>query len=284
MRPNPSSPPAPNRRRNAAARRRKQRLRRQRALGIGLVGALAVLGGTVVKLVSDDDAPADPAASPSSTGVETGAASAPPPPAPSPTPSPSPSPPPVLDGEGLGTFTTVQSNGPVAGTGATLRRYKVEVEDGIGADAAGAAQQVQNILADKRSWITGGKNSFQLVASGSYDFTVRIASPETVDKICATAGLDTGGEVNCNVNRQVMVNIKRWNTGSPKFSGPIEEYRALIINHEVGHRIGRGHEGCSGRGKLAPAMMQQIYGLEGCVANAWPYTAAGRYISGPARP
>jgi hypothetical protein len=81
-----------------------------------------------------------------------------------------------------------------------------------------------------------------------------------------------------------MVNLKRWNTGPPQFPGSIHEYQALIINHEVGHRIGHGHEGCPGKGKPAPAMLQQIDGLHGCVANAWPYSPSGRYLGGPAAP
>lgn len=259
-------------------------MRRRRVLAVGLVAALTVLGGAAAYKLTGDSG-GTPAGGPTSQARAVPAAESPattPPPAEVPPPAPAPTP--AVDGKGLGTFTTVQANGPVVGKGGTLRKYKVEVEDGIGIDAATAAQQVQNILADKRSWTTDGKDSFQLVATGTYDFTVKIASPEEVDKICATAGLDTGGEVNCNVNRQVMVNIKRWNTGSPKFSGPIEEYRALIINHEVGHRIGRNHLGCPGPGQPAPAMMQQIYGLEGCVSNAWPYNDAGKYLTGPARP
>ncbi|GAA1186748.1 hypothetical protein GCM10009664_60550 [Kitasatospora gansuensis] len=259
--------------------------RRRQVFGVGLVAVLTVIGGAVYKLTGDSAGTPTGAATTQARAVpaaESPAAATTPPPAEPATPTPAPTP--VVEGKGRGTFTTVQANGPVVGKGETLRKYKVEVEDGIGIDAATAAKQVQNILSDKRSWTTDGKNSFQLVASGSYDFTVKIASPEVVDKICATAGLDTGGEVNCDVDRQVMVNVKRWNTGSPKFSGPIEEYRALIINHEVGHRIGRNHLGCPGPGQPAPAMMQQIYGLEGCVSNAWPYTEAGKYLSGPARP
>lgn len=155
------------------------------------------------------------------------------------------------------------------------------MEDGIDIDPQSAATQIQTILSDKRSWTADGKDGFQLVSSGTYDFTVRIASPATVDRICGSAGLNTGGEVNCDVGKQVMVNLKRWQSGSPQFSGSIDDYRALIVNHEVGHRIGHGHEGCPGPGKPAPAMMQQIYGLHGCLPNAWPYSADGTYISGP---
>jgi hypothetical protein len=160
----------------------------------------------------------------------------------------------------------------------------VQVEQGIGISADSAADEIEGILADPRSWTADGHDGFQLVASGAYDFEVKIAGPATVDRICGAAGLHTHGEVNCDVGDQVIVNLKRWEEGSPQFPGPLHEYRALIINHEVGHRIGHGHEGCPGPGLPAPAMMQQIDGLHGCLPNAWPYDSHGRYLSGPAVP
>ncbi|MFJ3598655.1 DUF3152 domain-containing protein [Streptomyces sp. NPDC090126] len=78
--------------------------------------------------------------------------------------------------------------------------------------------------------------------------------------------------------------LKRRQLGSPRFDGPVSEYRALIVNHEVGHRLGHGHGTCPGRGRPAPAMMQQINGLKGCAANARPYDARGRHPSGPQVP
>ncbi|MFC6596823.1 DUF3152 domain-containing protein [Kitasatospora paranensis] len=275
--------------RRTAARRRRRRARRRLVLGTGLVCTLAVLGGTAFVLLNGggDGSGSGPVTQarpipPLGTTRSPDPAPAAPSPSASPSPSPSPSPTEVKE-KGKGTFTAAGSNGSAVGRG-DIRRYKVEVEDGIGIDPQAAAAQVQAILGDKRSWTTDGKDGFRLVSDGTYDFTVRIASPATVDRICGAGGLDTKGEVNCDVGKQVMVNSKRWLTGSPQFSGSLDDYRALIVNHEVGHRIGHGHEGCPGKGKLAPAMMQQIYGLNGCLPNAWPYTADGVYISGPSVP
>ncbi|MGW6915638.1 DUF3152 domain-containing protein [Kitasatospora sp. NPDC054939] len=257
---------------------------------IALTASLAVLGGTVFAL---NRPAAEPGGGPTAQGrlappaeTRTGPAATTPPPSPAPPSTPAPAATPTTTAPdpgpaaGKGTFAIAPGAGAAVGKG-NVRRYRVEVEDGIGIDPADAAAQVHAILADKRGWTNDGRNGFQLVATGSYNFTVKIASPATVDKICGAAGLDTHGEVNCNVGNQVLVNVKRWNTGSPQFSGPIEEYRALIVNHEVGHRIGHGHEACPAPGKPAPAMMQQIYGLKGCTPNAWPYTAEGKYIGGP---
>jgi hypothetical protein len=169
------------------------------------------------------------------------------------------------------------------GTG-TVLRYRVEVEDGLTLSSAEVAEQVESILGDPRGWTTDGKSAFQRVSSGITDFAVRVATPGTVDEICGQYGLDTGGRVNCSVGRNVMVNLRRWELATPVYAKDVTAYRALIINHEVGHFLGHDHVGCPGPGKPAPAMMQQIKGMHGCVPNVWPYDEDGRYISGPAAP
>ncbi|MEU1226693.1 DUF3152 domain-containing protein [Streptomyces sp. NPDC005828] len=215
------------------------------------------------------------------------------------TPSPKPKPPPkpvpkkkkpspeptrkktTVPQSGAGTFTTARASGEPVGHSGVLRRYQVQVEDGVDLSARDTAAEIQRILAHPRSWAAHGRGRFQLVSENA-DFVVRIATPDTADALCARQGLHTHGELNCETTDGVVVNLKRWMLGSPTFAGAPAEYRHLIINHEVGHEIGiRSHMGCPGPGRLAPAMMQQIKGLNGCRSNAFPYDEEGSYITGP---
>ncbi|MFG3159559.1 DUF3152 domain-containing protein [Streptomyces sp. NPDC048232] len=255
------------------------------------LGVVLVTTGAAVAYWRDDRPPvtddqvADVADALDAAGTPTASAgaSASPPAKPSASPSSSPSAI-AVPATGPGTFVTARADGTTVGTGGRVRRYKVLVEEGIDVRPSAAAAEIAGVLADRRGWTRDGATSFRLVGTGSYDFVVKIATPGTVDRICGAAGLRTRGEVNCSVGTDVVVNLKRWVLGSPEFDGPIHEYRALIVNHEVGHRIGHGHETCPGAGRPAPAMMQQIKGLKGCVANAWPYDRDGAYLGGPPVP
>ncbi|MFF0161365.1 DUF3152 domain-containing protein [Streptomyces sp. NPDC005263] len=187
---------------------------------------------------------------------------------------------PTIPLSGPGTFTTASGGSDTVGKGNVLR-YRVDVEDGLDLSAADVAEQVEDILADRRGWTADGHTAFRRVSSGTTDFAVRVATPGTVDKICRQYGLDTGGELNCSVSQNVMVNLKRWLLATPVYAKDVTSYRGLIVNHEVGHFLKHGHVGCPGPGQPAPAMMQQIKGMHGCVPNVWPYDEKGRYITGP---
>ncbi len=187
---------------------------------------------------------------------------------------------PAIPSSGPGTFRTapLTTTGPASGT-----PFRVQVEDGAGVDPKDAARQIAAVLDDQRGWRRAGAR-FRQVTGPEAELTFRVATASTTDKLCDVRQADHIGEVNCRAGTDVVINLKRWQLGSPEFDGPPVEYRALIVNHEVGHWLGRGHETCPGPGRPAPAMMQQIDGLKGCVSNAWPYDTQGRYLSGPAVP
>ncbi|UIZ14728.1 DUF3152 domain-containing protein [Streptomyces sp. R527F] len=287
---------APRSRSAARSRVRRRQRNRRRVLSLAVL-VLAVVAGAALLVGRPwlhGDGPADAAPAPAG-GPDN--ASEPLEGAPELTPPPTPAPsasagtdasqegdalgPEDIPASGPGTFTVARAGVTSKGRGSA---YRVEVENGIGVDPDRAAADIGAVLADPRGWSHGGERSFRQVADGSAGLVIRIATPATTDRQCGAYGLNTRGEVNCRGGEKVMVNLKRWQLGSPQFDGPVSEYRALIVNHEVGHWLGRGHETCPGKGRPAPAMMQQIDGLKGCVANAWPYDAKGRYLGGPKVP
>ncbi|MBB3678656.1 hypothetical protein FHX36_004445 [Modestobacter versicolor] len=175
--------------------------------------------------------------------------------------------------QGAGTLTVVDGSSPVYGSG-PLQRFVVEVEDGIGVDGAQFAAAVESTLGDPRSWGAGGQMSFQRVgaaetAAGDYDFRVSLVSPGNMETYCP--GVGTGGYTSCRYGERAVINLARWETAVPDYAGDIATYRLYVVNHEVGHALGNGHQDCPGPGELAPVMQQQTLGLQGCAKNAWPY-------------
>ncbi|MCB1006158.1 MAG: DUF3152 domain-containing protein [Acidimicrobiales bacterium] len=167
----------------------------------------------------------------------------------------------------VGEFLPAAAPGGTVGTGPP-RTYDVEVEAATGVDPVGFAEAVEAILADARSWIGDGSVAFQRVPAGG-SFTVTLATPPTTDQICLP--LNTAGILSCREGDRVIINLTRWLEGTTEWDGSLEEYRAMVINHEVGHALGHGHLGCPGPGQLAPVMMQQTKGLDGCIGNPWPF-------------
>ena len=176
--------------------------------------------------------------------------------------------------QGAGTLSVVDGTSAVLGTG-PLRRFIVELEDGIEVDGAGFAAAVEATLGDPRSWGNDGRMSFQRVglaetAAGRFDFKVSLVSPGSMEKYCP--GVGTGGYTSCRYGDRAVINLARWATAVPHFDGDIATYRQYVVNHEVGHALGnREHPPCPGAGQLAPVMQQQTLGLDGCLKNAWPY-------------
>ncbi|MCO7222283.1 DUF3152 domain-containing protein, partial [Klenkia sp. PcliD-1-E] len=174
---------------------------------------------------------------------------------------------------GAGTVSVVDGTSAVYGAG-PLRRFVVEVEDGIGVDGPGFAAAVEATLGDPRSWGHDGAMSFQRVgaaeaAAGDYDFRVSLVSPGSMEIYCP--GVGTGGYTSCRYGERAVINLARWETAVPDYAGDIATYRQYVVNHEVGHALGNGHQSCPGPGQLAPVMQQQTLGLQGCAKNAWPY-------------
>ncbi|MFK0167366.1 DUF3152 domain-containing protein [Streptomyces sp. NPDC090306] len=254
--------------------------------GIAAAAVVTVLAVIVAGQVADGR-DGDTAASRSAAG-QGGA-----PPATSAAPSPSPTPltaeqtyalemavtyplSPTLAGSGK--FDAVPGSDRAPGTGEKYT-YRVDVERGLGLDGELFAEAVQKTLNDDRSWAHNGERTFARVSTGDPDFVITLASPGTTAVWCEKSGLDTTVDnVSCDsaLTERVMINAYRWAQGSTTYGdAAIHAYRQMLINHEVGHRLGYHHVSCEEDGELAPVMQQQTKFLDHdgihCLANPWPY-------------
>ncbi|MFE9724446.1 DUF3152 domain-containing protein [Streptomyces sp. NPDC005794] len=177
-----------------------------------------------------------------------------------------------------GAFEAVAGLAKAPGKG-TKYRYRIDVEKGLGLDAGLFADAVQRTLNDDRSWAHNGAMTFERISSGEPSFVITLASPGTTADWCEKSGLDTTEDnVSCDsaATDRVMINAYRWAQGASTF-GPdkLLAYRQMLINHEVGHRLGHNHVSCRTPGTLAPVMQQQTKTLDldgiKCLPNPWVY-------------
>lgn len=257
--PDPSGRPAYRHGRPTLVRMRR---RRRRSL---LIGALVLATAVGVTVSRRGEPPAHMPPTPTQGGMGLGGGAA------HPAPSSYPS-------VGAGRFTAADGGTTVHGEDGPLRRYRVAVERGTGQDIDAFAAKVDEVLTDPRSWIASGELRVQRVAdAGAADFTIYLATPVTSERMCAEGGLSTERYTSCRLPGQVIINLARWQEAVPDYGAPLDTYRTYVVNHEVGHEFGEQHEACPGPGEPAPVMQQQTYGLQGCVANAWPYVDGRRY-------
>ncbi len=184
----------------------------------------------------------------------------------------------AADLKGSGEFEAVPGMAKAPGKG-QKHTYRIDVEKGLGLDAGLFAEAVQKTLNDDRSWAHNGAMTFERVSSGDPEFVITLASPGTTGEWCAKSGLDTTiDNVSCDsaATDRVMINAYRWAQGAVTFGADkMLPYRQMLINHEVGHRLGHNHVSCRTPGALAPVMQQQTktVELEGitCKPNPWVY-------------
>ena len=175
----------------------------------------------------------------------------------------------TIPASGTGQLVTVPGTAGPTGPG-TRMTYRLEIEGGLPLDGAAVAAQVQRTLTDPRGWQPIEHVAF-VRTPGPASFELILASPAMVDRLCYP--LDTVGQLSCRNGNRVILNAKRWVDAVPWYRGHLDDYRAYLVNHEVGHRLGHGHEGCPAPGAPAPVMVQQSKSLYGCAPNSWPSVA-----------
>lgn len=159
-----------------------------------------------------------------------------------------------------------------------LQTFRVEIESGIkGITPSQFAAEVEDRLLDHRGWGHKDGRSLQRISTGKSDFRVTLTKAQTVDQMCYP--LATHGFVSCYAYGRAIINLNRWRKGAPDFSS-LQKYRTYLINHEVGHALGKGHWFCPHRGGPGRVMMQQTYAMsDKCAPQRFPRPDAPKFKS-----
>nr|WP_243886784.1 DUF3152 domain-containing protein [Dermatophilus congolensis] len=147
--------------------------------------------------------------------------------------------------------------------------YKVITRGKVLTNTKQFAAEAAKIYADPRGWKKASHRFVRVPASAPADFTLVLASPQSV----ASFSPSCKKQFSCRVGKYVVINDLNWRKKTPAFKGSLDTYHHMVLNHETGHWLGLKHRYCAKNGDKASLMQQQSKSLQGCVANGWPTDA-----------
>lgn len=147
--------------------------------------------------------------------------------------------------------------------------YDVYFDKTLGLRTEPIIEKIRSVLNDKRGWKKSGY-SFKHKKEDREDqyhyFRICFVKQSYIEGICHFTGLSCADLT----NNTIYININRWRRGSNRSGLDLDSYRTYVINHEVGHILGRGHNKPGRRGSKVPVMVQQTLGIGECKPNPWP--------------
>lgn len=179
---------------------------------------------------------------------------------------------PLTDDERAAILSKAEQTATESGNELITYTYCVASKGEVG-DMTEFSDTVFSTLNDPRGWPRAGA-VFQ-EADGTdpnaCSMTLTLAAADQMTSFST----ECSDEYSCRVGNDVVINIDRWNNATEGWlnaGGTVSRYRTMVINHEVGHRLGHldNELTCSAMNQPAPLMQQQSMDLLGCTPNEWP--------------
>jgi predicted Zn-dependent protease len=146
--------------------------------------------------------------------------------------------------------------------------YKIEFDNTLNLKRNLIINKIVEILNNKKGWYKLGYKFHYLETEEkkSNNFIIKIVPQHFIEKECSMKGLSCA-DTSKNI---IYINFNRWKNGSSKSKLNVQDYRVYLINHEVGHILGRSHNKCGNPNTKVPVMVQQTLGIQKCKPNPWP--------------
>lgn len=179
---------------------------------------------------------------------------------------------PLTDDERAAILSKAEQTATESGNELITYTYCVASKGEVG-DLTEFSDTVFSTLNDPRGWPRAGA-VFQ-EADGTdpnaCSMTLTLAAADQMTSFST----ECSDEYSCRVGNDVVINVDRWNNATEGWlnaGGTVSRYRTMVINHEVGHRLGHLDNEliCPAVNQPAPLMQQQSMDLLGCVPNEWP--------------
>lgn len=178
---------------------------------------------------------------------------------------------PLTDDERAAILSKAEQTATESGNELITYTYCVASKGEVG-DLTEFSDTVFSTLNDPRGWPRAGA-VFQ-EADGTdpnaCSMTLTLAAADQMTSFST----ECSDEYSCRVGNDVVINVDRWNNATEGWlnaGGTVSRYRTMVINHEVGHRLGHldNELTCSAVNQPAPLMQQQSMDLLGCTPNEW---------------
>lgn len=144
--------------------------------------------------------------------------------------------------------------------------YTVKFHKNLQINKESCIQKIISVLNDPRGWKNKGFYFNYKLSIDNPDFIIFFTSSKWIANFCNLPGLS------CTDLRynEIYINVDNWRNGSIHSQLNLNNYKTYLINHEVGHILGKKHIKCPSPNSKVPVMTQQTLGIGECIPNPWP--------------